>query len=472
MSSSPSPRRGSRVLIVLGGLVLLLSTRFDRLGTHDLARAQAITRPNIVLIVTDDQRPDSLVRMPYVQRLLVDAGMRLDRAIVTDPLCCPSRVTMLTGRYSHSTNVYTSEEPYGGWSRFTASGGETTTIATALHGAGYRTGLIGKYLNGYQNAGAYVPPGWDRWFATVSPRYYGYTVFTDNAGFVTFGSAPEDYLTDVLKIRAKRFVRNTPTEVPLFLMVTPFAPHGPSTPAPRHDGSYADATVELGPAVDEKDVSDKPAYIQARGKTDPARLTSRTIEQWESLLAVDEMVRTIVNTLEETGRIGNTVLIYTSDNGYSNAEHRWNGKQVPYEESVRVPLVVRSDGEIPPGIVSDALVSNVDLAPTIADFAQVTLPGVDGVSLRPLMTDTSSSARDSVVLEFVTPPTSPVPTYCGVRTTRFSFVHYATGEEELYDLGADPWQLQNVAEVRPVKADELRNLTMELCRPVPPGFAW
>ena len=163
-------------------------------------------------------------------------------------------------------------------------------------------------------------------------------------------------------------------------------------------------------------------------------------------------------------------MILTSDNGFSNSEHRWQQKQVPYEESIHVPLVVRLPGQVPPGTISKALVSNVDLAPTIADFAGATIDA-DGVSLRPLLTDAASSARDEVVLEHVQRGTV-VPTYCGVRTLSFMFAHYATGEEELYDLVKDPRELRNLASVRPSKANQLRALTQSLCQPVPPGFTW
>jgi N-acetylglucosamine-6-sulfatase len=163
-------------------------------------------------------------------------------------------------------------------------------------------------------------------------------------------------------------------------------------------------------------------------------------------------------------------VIFTTDNGLSSYAHRWPGKQVPYEESIRVPMVVRLPGEIPAGTVSDALVSNVDLAPTIADFAGASLPA-DGVSLRPLLTGSASFARDSLVLEHLD-RIQGVPSYCGVRTPAFTFVHYATGEEELYDLVRDPRQLESVARARPSKVAQLRALTQSLCQPTPPGFSW
>jgi N-acetylglucosamine-6-sulfatase len=434
-----------------------------------LATAQTSDRPNIVLVLTDDQRVDSLKVMPNVQRL-AEGGMTLRRAIATNPLCCPSRATILTGRFSHSTGVYTNAGEHGGWTSFQPS--ESDTIATALDEAGYRTALIGKYLNGYVGDGLYVPPGWDRWSAIAAPagRYYNYEMFDSIDGLVSYGAGPRDYSTDVIRRLSASFVLSTPADTPLFLLAAPYAPHAPFTAAPRHDGDFASAPVPLGPAVNEADVRDKPAYIRTRPLGSNNAVRTRARDQWESLLAVDQLVGRLVDVLTATGRIDDTLFIFTSDNSISNQEHRWLGKEVPYEESIRVPMVISYPGSIPPGTVTNALVSNVDLAPTIADFAGVPL-APDGVSMRPLLTDTASSVRDAVLLEHVA-TVAGVPTYCGVRTPGFLFARYATGEEELYDLGADPWQLQNVAASRPKKATELRSLTQSLCQPVPPGFSW
>jgi N-acetylglucosamine-6-sulfatase len=438
--------------------------------TPEAAHAQTPGRPNIVLIVTDDQRFDTLHVMPAVQRLLVRGGMTLRRAIVTNPLCCPSRATILTGRYSHTTGVYSNAAPDGGWTAFQAS--EPRTIATALDAVGYRTALVGKYINGYRGEALYVPPGWDRWFAfwRGNGRYRNYTMFDDSRGLVSYGAQPGDYSTDVIRRQAVAFIRGTPTDTPLFLMATPNAPHARYIAAPRHDGDLATMPVHQGTAVNERDLSDKPAYLKRRFSTPVEDLKRRTRDQWETLLAVDGMVSRIQQALTETGRAQNTLFIFTSDNGLSNGEHRWLGKQVPYEESIRVPLIISLPGQIPAGTRSDALVSNVDLAPTIADFAGASLRA-DGVSLRPLVTGARSSVRGSVLLEHVEGAPA-VPAYCGVRTSSFTFVHYATGEEELYDLVGDPRQLQNVALTRPRKTAQLRALTESLCRPLPPGFSW
>ena len=463
-------RRLSRTLapvVVIVIVSLQLSLQWGR--TVAPAHAQQVERPNVVVILTDDQRFDTLKVMPIVGRELLRQGMHLRRAIVTNPLCCPSRATILTGRYSHTTGVYTNTPPTGAWPAFQPS--EPDTIATALDAAGYRTALIGKYLNGYTED-VYVPPGWDRFFALVEPsKYYDYEVLDQARGLLSFGSASRDYSTDVFRRRAVRFIRDTPTDQPFFLLVTPFAPHAPSIAAPRHERDFARSDVVLNPAVNEEDVSDKPSYLAGRATVDPAKIRAQIRNQWESLLAVDELVGALTKALAATGRAEETLVIFTSDNGFATREHRWSGKRIPHDVSIRVPMIVRYPPEIPAGTASNALVSNVDLAPTIADFAGVPFTA-DGVSLRPLLTDAASAARSSVVLENVDEPPQHVPTYCGVRTPGFTFVHYATGEEELYDLGSDPWQLRNVAAARPNKATELRTFTESLCTPTPPGFSW
>ena len=464
-------RRGLRALALVLVVAVLQWGLLTVETTPRPALAQTPGPPNVVLILTDDQRFDTLKVLPEVQRLLVARGMTLRRAIVSNPLCCPSRATIFTGRYSHTTGVYTNSAsaPNGGWPAFQPS--ESDTIATALHDVGYRTALIGKYINGYTGEEVYVPPGWDRWFALAGAgRYFGYSIFDDARGHVRYGSRPRDYSTDVFRRQAVSFIRNTTAGQPLFLVVTPFAPHSPFIAAPRHEGVFSSARVPLGPGVNEADVSDKPAYIANRPVGLTSSVRTRTRDQWESLLAVDELVSKIMDTLAETGRSANTLVIFTSDNGLSNREHRWLGKHVPYEESIRVPMIIRLPGQIRGGSESRKLVSNVDLAPTIADFAGTSI-SADGVSMRPLLTGVAASVRGSVLLEHVRAAPA-VPTYCGVRTGSFTFVHYATGEEELYDLVQDPHQLQNVVSSRPNKAAELRSLTQSLCQPVPPGFSW
>jgi N-acetylglucosamine-6-sulfatase len=429
--------------------------------------------PDIVLILTDDQRFDTLWAMPTVESELVGKGIEFTNGYVSNPLCCPSRAAILSGEYSHSNGVYTNipTQPYGGFPAFR----DRSTVATWLQGGGYRTALIGKYLNGYR--GKYVPPGWDRWFVTWSEgAYFNYTA-NSNGQLRSFGSLPADYGTQVLGNKAADFIRTTDPNQPLFLYFAPHAPHSPATPAPGDAQAFSDLPPWRPPSFDETDVSDKPAYVQAHDPISDAKAKKigqfRT-DQYSTLLAVDRAVRQILDALTTTGRLSNTMIVFMSDNGYLWGEHRWYAKQVPYEEGIRVPFVVRDDALIQTPRTDGHLVANIDLAPTFAALAGVGAPNVDGQSLLPLLTSTNAPWRSDFLLELLNLGSEGAPTFCGVHSKRYVYVDYGTGEEELYDLVRDPYEMQNVvhsagyAEVLLA----MRRRLKQLCDPVPPGFSF
>ena len=386
--------------------------------------------------------------------------------------CCPSRASILTGRYSHSNGVYTNQngQPHGGFRAFD----DRSTVATWLDEAGYRTAMLGKYFNGYE--GPYVPPGWDRWFATyVNGAFYDYLA-TDNGVVRTYGSDPADYGTTVLAGEAKRFIESTPADMPLFMYFAPHAPHEPAMPAPSDRRAYTDLRPWRPTSFDEAVVSDKPEYIQDQPRLDAAKrvqIDEFRRSQLGSLMAVDRAVGTIVDTLEETGRLRNTMIVFTSDNGMLWGEHRWGTKLVPYEESIHMPFVVRFDAMIASPRTDERLVLNIDLAPTFADLANVSTRGAEGKSLVPLMGDEEGPWRTDFLLEHMQHSDGGVPTYCGVHSERYVYVRYRTGEQELYDLVRDPAELVNVvsrdgyAQIR----QQLRQRLVELCDPTPPGFS-
>jgi N-acetylglucosamine-6-sulfatase len=432
------------------------------------------SRPDIVLIVTDDQRWDTVSQMPGVQRLLADRGLTFANAFVTNPLCCPSRSTILTGTHSHSTGVYTNEGANG-----LKAFDDRSTIATWLDRAGYETAFIGKYFNGSWPT-TYVPPGWDRWaaFRNAGDLYYDYDLLVDGKARA-YGSDGRSYSTDVLTRYADRFIRTTPTGDPLFLMLSTFAPHSPRTPPP---GSVQEtpSAWHSGPNLPETDVSDKPAYIQALKPVGPERVLEAHrawAEQVAALRSVDTMVTHVVRALRQTGRLDDTMIVFTSDNGIAVGEHGWTYKLTPYEESIRVPLIVRYD-PLTDGGSTDALAVNVDLAPTIAALSNTRAPGVEGRSLLPILDGRATDVREEFLIEHMEYRSDrglpDPPTYCAVRTRDRLFVHYATGEEELYDLARDPWELENLASSPDRRAEltSLRRRTKQLCRPKPPGFSW
>jgi arylsulfatase A-like enzyme len=434
---------------------------------HAPARA-AEPRPDILLIVTDDQRWDSLDAMPMLEEELVARGTTFANAFVTTPLCCPSRASILTGNLAHTTRVYRNAPPFGRYEWFD----DRSTLATWLDDAGYATGYVGKYLNGYQHAAltGVVPPGWDRWVAFVRPSYTGYALTVD--GVVERDIAT--YATDRLADEAVAFVERA--RGPLFLTFAPYAPHEPSTPAPAD--LAADVPVRMpAPSVGEEDVADKPAWVRdlpPLDAEDRVALAATRTDADRSLLAVDRALGRILDALARTGRLDRTVVVFTSDQGLAYGEHRWTKKEAPYEEVIRVPLVVRMPIA---GDASDAarpatryeLVANIDLAPTIADLAGVAHPPTDGSSLVPLLRGEDPPWRDALLLEHLGGGT-PVPSYCGVRTADAMYVRYGTGEEEYYDLVGDPFQLTNLAATPSAPLDDLRARTRALCVPPPPGM--
>lgn len=430
--------------------------------------------PSIVLILTDDQRYDTLWAMPNLREHVAAHGVTFTNAFVVNPLCCPSRASILTGKYSHGTDVYKNVPPHGGYESFTQL--EGSTVAAWLHEAGYETGLFGKYLNGY--TGSNIPPGWDRWSAFAVPNnaggaYYDYTLNTDGV-LVSRGSDDLDYSTDVLASQAEAFIRAA--EGPLFLYFAPFAPHGATIPAPRHSDTFPNLEVSLPDSYNEQDVSDKPSWVRdlpTVGEDKQARIAATRRPYFQSLLAVDEALEGIVQALSDTGRLGNTLIVFASDNGKHWGEHRLSGKETPYEESIRIPAVVRYDPLTRRARTDDNLVLNIDLAPTFAELAGVPARGVDGQSLLPVLETPSAQWREDFLVEHLRAGArDEVPTYCQVRSADWSYIKYETGEEELYDMTQDPYQLQNVAgdEAQGQVLSRMRDRLATLCSPPPPGF--
>ncbi len=413
-------------------------------------------KPNFVIILSDDQRWDTVDAthqspnrpgpvMPIVTRELRDSGVTFTNGQVTTSLCCPSRASILTGRYAHNTGVRDNVPPNGGAEVFD----DHCTVATWLRAAGYRTGFVGKYLNGYADLSPCIPPGYDDWHVQIQVKYYDYDV-NDNGTLHHFGGHPADYSGDVMTQKAVDFIHASAGER-FFLHLSQKAPHSPATPAPRHIGLFSSPLLLAPfrpPNYDEANVSDKPAWVQhlafKEGSTDEFR-----IDQLESLQAVDEGVGAIVQALRDIGADHDTLVIYTSDNGYAWGEHRWRGKQCPYEECIRVPMVMRYPdlaGTTPR--TDDRLVLNVDFAATIADLAGITPPDlVNGASVAPLLANTAVGWRTDMLNEHWY---GPIPANALVKGQfdgrTWKYVEYETGETELYNLDADPFELTNVTD--------------------------
>ncbi len=430
---------------------------------------------NIVVIVTDDQRWDSLWVMSRVQEQLMAPGVTFENAYVSNPLCCPSRASILTGRYSQRTGVYTNLPPDGGYAAFDP----TPSIATILHRTGYRTALIGKYLNGYTTRT--IPPGWDRWFAfatgDANADYVDYVV-NDDGRLRRFGSTRPDYSLDVLTREAVRTIRTA--DRPLFLYLAVPAPHGPAIPAPRYaEGFLSGLQPHRPPNFNEEDVRDKPQWVRRlpllRDDGYIQRIEDRQRSHLSTLLSVDESIGDVIDALDAEGELQDSVIVFLSDNGLLWGEHRNTSKYAPFEEAVRIPMVIRWDAIAAADTRIEELAMNIDLAPTLAEAAGLRLLGTDGRSLAPLVRGEPVDLREDFLLEHVGARNQHpyVPTYCGVHGRRWVFVRYVTGEEELYDLERDPYQLENLAEApgRPRRVrGAMRRRLAELCDPPPPGM--
>lgn len=453
---------GRRRLAVEAAAVVLVVMVGAAVVPEVVRRADS-PRLNVVVVVTDDQ-PASSVPYPFpvmrfLQREALDPSghwVVFTRAFANTPLCCPSRATMLTGRYPHHTGVLTNADG--------ARLDEAETLATWLDAAGYETALVGKYLNGYPfGRGPYLPAGWDRWWGkrqgTAESIYHDFALIEDGT---TVGYGPDAYSTDVFAAKAVAFLRETPLDRPFFLWFAPTAPHPPAEAAPRHAGRFADLVAPSSPAVGELDVSDKPAWVRALPPLDAAALGALR-EAWrrtaETLLAVDDAIRAIVETLRARGELDETLIVVTSDNGLAFGEHRWDGKSCPYEACTRVPFLVRMPDAT--HRIEPALVSLADLAPTILDLTGVR-PQVplDGRSLAPVLAG-RAPGPDRVYLEFA--GDDRVPAWWALRGRRWLYVELATGERELYDLRRDPFELENVA-TDPARAPIVAVMASELAR--------
>ena len=445
-------------------------------------------RPNLIIILTDDLdlKLDTITHMPILQSELVNQGTSFEHFLVTDAVCCPSRVTYLRGQYLHNHQVYTNTAPSGSFEKFYFLGSEASTLATWLQAAGYQSGFFGKYLNGYPNRDqrTYIPPGWHEWYAPIKGKPYVGLEYemNENGKQIYYDSNPEDYMTDVLSRKAVDFIqRSANSPDPIFIYIATFAPHEPARPAERHAETLSGVIAPRTPSFNEEDVSDKPGGI----RFDPPLTEEQIIKidedyraRAETMLAVDEMIAAVLIALQESGRLENSYIVFTSDNGYHLGQHRMkSGKATAYEEDIHVPFIVRGPG-VPSGVVvSDYIAGNVDLAPTFAELAGVIAPDfVDGRSLVPLLHGESlpESWRKAYLVEHYAmkekdegiepelvmveysdfPDASGIPSpdqdelvkaYAALVTAHYKYVEYADGFRELYDLQADPYELENQA---------------------------
>jgi len=418
-------------------------------------QAAAVTRPSFVVIMVDDMDARMIEDLPRLKSLTADRGLSFTSAYTAAPVCCPARASFLRAQYPHNTGVLANGPPQGGFGAFRNGGMEASTVATWLQDAGYRTGLIGKYLNDYEKLLKHVAPGWNRWFVYGGKgKYYTFRV-SDQGKVRTYGDGKKkgkQYQTDVLTSKAQQFISGTPAAQPFFLYLAPSAPHEPATPAGRYRKA---ATTRPGaprvPSFNEADISDKPDIWRIQNALDGKNISAIDtvyVKQLKTMFSVEDMMQRVLDTLAATNRLANTYIIFTSDNGYHHGEHRVGSeKNTPFEESTRVSLNVVGPG-VPAGATTDGLASAIDIGPTLAELAGVSPPGfVDGRSLVPLFDGgVPGSWRDALISELLLGPKGG---FVMLRSGSYAYTAYGDGDRELYDLSEDPYQLDNIASTAP-----------------------
>ncbi len=445
--------------------------------------APAARRPNIVLIAVDDMSARDLRAMPITRQLIGDRGVQFVNSFSPFPLCCPARASMLTGQYAHNHGVLGNDDPAfpeGGYGGFTS---DENTIATWLDHAGYQTAFVGKYLNHYGDHGnaARVPPGWDDWHGTLSGGYRVSKAFQNDGTVHTYDKYRSAWTTDtVVKIIRHRIGRPAP------LMVTAwhYAPHAghptepddpevvygknikTPVPARRDKDTFRGTPVPKDPSFNEANVSDKPSLINKRprlSRTDVRALTELHQQRLETLQNVDQGVGDILQALRRSGELDNTVVAFTSDNGYMIGQHRvLQGKVLPYEAAIRTPLLIRGPG-IPQGKVRRQLVGTMDLTATFVDAAHAKpRRTLDGASLLNLIHKPHAREDRDIVIEAGPHKVGGKMTFIGLRTEHYTYVEYATGERELYNLDRDPYELKNLIGSPSVRRTLVRKLSRQL----------
>lgn len=433
------------------------------------AHAATAKRPNIVFVLTDDLSGNLVTPqlMPNLWKL-EHQGAVFENYFVTDSLCCPSRASIFTGLYPHDDGVYQNRGVGGGYPAFQAHHDQLSTLATDLHAAGYRTAMMGKYLNRYHVHDP-IPPGWDVWDVAD----WGYPEFNyalnQNDHIVRYGGPnvphKDNYLTDVLSGLGTNFIRNTarmPGHQPFFLEVASFAPHAPYTPAPKYAHLYENLRYPRTLAFDAPAINPPPWLAKAKPLSRVALAVIKDSYRLraEDVKSVDDMIGRLVATLRATHELSNTYFVFSSDNGYHMGEHRLlPGKLTAFDTDIKVPLIIVGP-HVPPGLVVKAFGQNIDLRPTF-DALAGTHPAetIDGRSLAPWFLRGAPAPTgwpQGVLVEhrgpviskrdpdYQSPAAANPPSYEALRLKDALYVEYSDGSREYYDLSADPFELDNV----------------------------
>jgi N-acetylglucosamine-6-sulfatase len=457
-------------------------------------------KPNIIYILTDDQdiKLNSLHAQPKVRSLLIEQGLMFDNAYVTTPVCCPSRSSILTGKYVHNHHTYENNVHAGCNSQSWRDRNEQKTMGAYMSKAGYKTGFFGKYLNNYAlaNSGVtvkHIPTGWDRWYTLVgNSKFYHYSVSNQGVEEKHGSNYTQDYFTDRICDQAVKFIKDSSGDAPFFMYIATPAPHRPATPAPQYANYFSDEvaprTPSYGFAAPDKH------WIITNGTPPLTTDTTKAVDDLyrdriRTLVSVDDLVEAVINALKKTGVYDNTYIFYNSDHGYHLGENNQQGeKRQPYDENIRVPFIAVGPG-IPKNQKTSALALNIDMAPTFIDLAGANVPeDMDGISLKSELLEHKSEPKGyNFMIE-----------YYGENTGSFGFIHDchnntwlairncdADGENDImyarfytndsfpvdssqiyfheyYTFKTDPWQKLNIAATKDMPSDVQKKLEESL----------
>ncbi len=472
--------------------------------TSSLAASNAATeaRPNILFIMSDDHAAHAISaygskinQTPNIDRLAKE-GVRFNNCFAVNSICSPSRASVLTGKYSHINGVTV----------FNRFDGSQWTVAKALQAAGYHTGMIGKWH--LQSD----PTGFDYWNILVGQGLY------HNPVFIEMGERKklDGYATDIIADRSIEFLKNRPNDKPFFLMCHHKAPHRPWEPDAKHAHMFDDVTIpepdtfnddyttrsdaartatmridrdltrndlKLTPPPGLKGAelttwkagTDKELEVVENGKTN--KLSGMALKKWKyqryikdylrCVASVDDNVGRLLDYLDQTGLATNTIVIYTSDQGFFLGDHDWFDKRFMYEESIRMPFLVRYPPAIKPGSVNEAMILNVDFAPTFLEFAGLPVSAeVQGRGLKSVLSGkTPDDWRQSWYYRYYHYPADhQVQPHYGVRTDRYKLIYFnRLNQWELFDLKTDPRELKNIYN-DPQRAQTVTELKSEVAR--------
>ena len=447
------------------------------------AQQQNAGKPNIIFILTDDYASNLVDFMPNLKAMQKE-GVTFNHYFVSNSLCCPSRSSIFTGRLPHNTGVETNTKPNGGYDAYIEHDNAQESFCVALQNAGYKTAMMGKFLNGYLPRQHQPLPGWTDWFVAGNGyRNFDYDI-NSNGQILHFGHDPDDYLTDVLSHRTDSLI-SAWKDHPFFIEIATFTPHGPFIPAPRHENLFNDQKAPRTPAFNKQADSLAPDWmrkLQSLGPKKIDRIDNIFRNRLRCILSIDEMLGNIRKVLEQTGGTTRTYIFFSSDNGYHLGDYSMlQGKQTPFDIDIRVPLVAIGP-HVEKGSLQKTIVSNIDLAPTFAALAGVLLPGnPDGKDIQPLLSDEKAEKinpitigwRNFAIIEHrrvdydrndpdrQEPEDGVLPSYTALRFHDLLYIEYETGEIGCYDLKNDPYELKNIASALPVeKQKKLHSLLL------------